>query len=90
MSEDGPCFSAAAERAAPTRLGCETTFEKACDVIRGAARRRPRFVAFPATPVSTDRSWVPGGHSGSGDLVIRLSRGAVDVPGIVVEGCGRR
>lgn len=55
--DDYPRFKAAAAHVAPVFLDCAATIEKACDVIREAARHGAELVAFPEAYIPAFPVW---------------------------------
>ena len=84
----GP-VTVATVQATPVFLERDATVDKACRLIKEAAGAGASLIAFPETFVPTYPDWVwrvPAWHDG--ELVARLYRESVSVPGPTVDRLG--
>ena len=82
-------ITVAAVQATPVFLDRDATVDKACRLIKDAAAAGASLIAFPETFVPTYPDWVwrvPAWHDG--ELVARLYRESVTVPGPAVDRLG--
>ncbi|MBI4607587.1 MAG: carbon-nitrogen hydrolase family protein [Candidatus Rokubacteria bacterium] len=90
MTHRWPAFTAAAVQAAPVYLNCDATVDKACALIREAARSGARLVAFPEVFVPGFPHWIYLDRPQANEhYFVELVREAVDVPGPVTAKLGQ-
>lgn len=90
MDHRFPKFKVAAVQAAPVYLDREATTDKACQLIREAARNGARLVAFPETYIAGYPHWVWLDSPDRNErFFTSLVKSSVAVPSAVTENLGR-
>lgn len=89
MRDGWPIFTAAAVQAAPVYLDRDATLDKACALIRAAARVGAGLIAFPEAFVPGFPHWIYLDRPQANEqYFVDLVREAVEVPGPVTETIG--
>ena len=90
MTGGWPIFTAAAVQAAPVYLDRAATLDRACALIREAARMGARLIAFPEAFVPGFPHWIYLDRPQANErYFVDLVREAVEVPGPVPETIGQ-